>query len=388
MQQLAQTNPIIRKGIEGVDFGEDRSDAFNWGMMNRTYPPHLDKYKLDRPFFRVPFNFDIERLLEEMNSIDPEEWIGHPNEFHGNTALILVSHHSKDGHEMDGPMIPTSRLNRLPYISRIMNHFKSIIGRSRFMRLSDGARVPPHRDIHPYWYKRVRIHIPIFTHSGVKFFVERKWIHMKQGESWIFDTTRTHTVIQEKNEINNRTHLVIDTLGSDWFWNMIRNFNDRHEDVWSEEAYKEMKFVHYEPEVGFIKPFTETWADNFAMDPKDLDATILQLQDRVCGVNRVTAEDPLQTQKLSSCLLREDWQDAFYALQQLYNDWVELFKTGKVTRTDFSAAIARAEKFQNDIKVISPSLGRIPGLKASARDILDCIGRALILVEARRKDLI
>ena len=40
-------------------------------------------------------------------------------QFKGNVALILLSSEGQDNHVMTGPMIPTSRLQRLPYVSQV-----------------------------------------------------------------------------------------------------------------------------------------------------------------------------------------------------------------------------------------------------------------------------
>ena len=77
-----------------------------------------------------------------------------------------------------------------------MQELGGVWGRSRLMGLGPGAVVPIHVDIHYYWRTHVRIHIPVVTNPGVRFFCGGQNVHMAAGEAWVFDSFQTHEVAQ------------------------------------------------------------------------------------------------------------------------------------------------------------------------------------------------
>jgi Sulfotransferase family/Aspartyl/Asparaginyl beta-hydroxylase len=175
--------------------------------------------RLPTPFVKLPLAFDAQQLVAEALQFDEHEWRKHPQDFAGNTALILISHGGTDNDDSGGCMAPTSRLQRCPYITQVFASFNTVIGRSRLMRLAPGAEVTPHSDIAYYWHDHTRIHIPIVTDPGVRFICDGIDVHMAAGEAWIFDNWRQHQVLNHTN--TTRIHLVIDTVGSAAFWRLV-----------------------------------------------------------------------------------------------------------------------------------------------------------------------
>ena len=94
-----------------------------------------------------------------------------------------------------------------------------VAGRSRLMRLSGHAEVTRHVDQGYYWAERVRVHVPIVTQPTVRFECGDAAINMAAGECWIFDTWRSHRVLNDA--VESRIHLVVDTVGGDAFWDMV-----------------------------------------------------------------------------------------------------------------------------------------------------------------------
>lgn len=175
--------------------------------------------RLPCEFVRLPLQFDAERLRAEIAQVDESEWRAHPQGFAGNSALILVSVNGEENDLPAGPMVPTPRLQRLPYLRQVMASFQTVVGRSRLMRLEPGAEVKLHTDLNYYWRDRVRIHVPIVTDPRVRFRCGERDVHMQAGESWVFDNWRPHTVINPTDI--RRVHLVIDTVGTASFWRMV-----------------------------------------------------------------------------------------------------------------------------------------------------------------------
>lgn len=174
--------------------------------------------RLPTPFIQLPLRFDAARLRAEIEQFPEQEWRPHPQGFPGNSALILVSRGGGDNDELSGSMAPSPRLARCPYLCQVLASFRTVIGRSRLMRLAPGAEVTPHSDIDYYWRERVRIHVPIVTDPSVRFNCDGTEIHMAAGEAWIFDNWRPHRVINPSGIT--RIHLVVDTVGSADFWRL------------------------------------------------------------------------------------------------------------------------------------------------------------------------
>ncbi len=168
-------------------------------------------------------------MAEEICQFGEEEWRAHPMGFEGNSSLILVSRNGEENEDFTGPMKPSSRLQRTPYIRQIMAKFNMVVGRTRLMRLAPGASVTPHIDSHYFWRHHLRIHIPIFTDPDVIFYCDTEEIHMAAGESWTFNNWLEHSVENRSDKM--RIHLVIDSVGSASVWRMIDGRDDTPQHV-------------------------------------------------------------------------------------------------------------------------------------------------------------
>ncbi|MEM7432397.1 MAG: aspartyl/asparaginyl beta-hydroxylase domain-containing protein [Pseudomonadota bacterium] len=174
---------------------------------------------LSRPFIRLPYRFDAERLASEVNAIADSAWMAHPNRMQGNTAAALISRDGGDNDDFEGAMAETGRLASSPYIRQVLASFDLVLGRSRLMKLAAGCEVATHVDFNYHWYSRVRIHVPIITNEAVTFRCADQHTHMRAGEAWIFNSWRRHSVTNASDQ--DRVHLVIDTGGSASFWNTV-----------------------------------------------------------------------------------------------------------------------------------------------------------------------
>ncbi len=176
--------------------------------------------QLAAPFFQLPWHFDAARLADEIAQFTTAEWRPHPQGHPGNSALPFIA---RDGNPLDdglvGPMRPTPYLARCPYVMQVMAALDVPLGRSRLMRLDARAEATPHVDLGYYWQHRVRVHVPIVTFPDVQFLCGEASTHMAAGECWIFDTWRVHNVLNPGAK--QRTHLVVDTVGSASFWERV-----------------------------------------------------------------------------------------------------------------------------------------------------------------------
>ena len=183
--------------------------------------------RLHEPFVKLPITFDQQRLVEEVSQFAEDEWRAHVSGFEGNSSLVLVSTNGEENDAFSGPMKPSPRLDRTPYIRQIMARFNSVIGRSRLMRLAPGASVKNHTDAHYFWRDHLRIHIPVITTPEVAFYCDGEEVHMATGESWTFNNWLEHSV--ENRSDRARIHLVIDTVGSSELWRMIEGRDNARE---------------------------------------------------------------------------------------------------------------------------------------------------------------
>lgn len=181
--------------------------------------------RLPAAFLRLPLAFDAQRLQAEIDAVPAGDWQPHPQGFAGNDALILVSvGGSLRNDELAGPMQPTPALQRCAYLRQVMAAFRTVIGRSRLMRIAGSAEASPHFDLNYYWHQRMRIHVPIRTHPEVRFHCGDEAVHMGPGECWVFDTWKTHKVTNPADYP--RVHLVCDTVGSGPFWDLLAASTD------------------------------------------------------------------------------------------------------------------------------------------------------------------
>lgn len=180
----------------------------------------MERLRLKSEFIRLPLDFDADRLAEEVSQFAEKDWRPHPQGYQGNSALSLVSlGGDPDDDGVKGAMGPTPHLEKCPYLREVLASLHSPIGRTRLMRIDGNGEAHAHRDISYYWMHRVRVHVPAITNPAVKFICGDRELHMAAGEAWIFDTLKTHNVINPRP--SRRIHLVADTVGSKEFWRMV-----------------------------------------------------------------------------------------------------------------------------------------------------------------------
>ncbi len=259
--------------------------------------------KLDTTFYRLPMRFDAQRLAQELEQFGEPDWRPHPQGFVGNSALILVATDGDVNDDLTGSMQPTQALGKCPYMQQVMASFRSVIGRSRIMRLASGENVSEHTDIHHYWHHHIRIHVPIVTDPSIEFWCGGDQVHMAPGEAWVFDNWRMHKVLNPSGVT--RTHLVIDTTASAWLWNLVRRSEQPFAPSGPQPQRELMVSVAYDPQA---RPDlrTERFAEASVMAPGEMDVLLQELVDDIQGE---AAPDETAAFKRLLADLRADWRN-------------------------------------------------------------------------------
>jgi len=176
--------------------------------------------KLETEFVRLPLDFEVDRLRDEVLAIPESAWRPHPQGNPGNSALPLIAAGGDPGNDSTrGPMAPTPHLEGCEYLQQVLASFETVIGRARLMRLDGNSEATLHVDTNYYWAERVRVHVPIVTSESITFQCGDRAVHMPPGQSWIFDAWRRHNVLNPTGD--RRIHLVADTVGSAQFWDLV-----------------------------------------------------------------------------------------------------------------------------------------------------------------------
>ena len=323
--------------------------------------------KLETEFYKLPLCYDVDRLVEEVTGFAEEEWRPHPQAYEGNSAMILVSAHGDQNDDMQGPMMPTDKLARCPYIQQVLASLDTVIGRSRLMRLGPEAKVPEHSDIHYYWYNHLRVHIPIITDPSIRFCCNGQEVNMAAGEAWTFNNWRQHTVINPSGVT--RIHLVADTTGSAVFWDLLQRAERPFDPENSVQSEPEL--IPYSPDATADFPIERVNAP-VVMHPGELDLLLGELRADLGAAESVPDE---ATKEFFEVLdrLRRDWRCAWAVYAEDESGWPQY-------RSLIQRALDQAERVDGDLpmasngtpakNVLNSTLGAAlnPGLKPSQAD--------------------
>lgn len=172
---------------------------------------------------QLPFRFSPVRLNEDLERIQPGEWVDHFNQsiYEGNWSGVALR--SVGGKPMSLYPDPTATdsfadteiLARCPYFQEVLATFECPLTSARLLRLQAGSHIRPHRDYRlGYEDGEVRLHIPIVTNPDVAFFLEGDRIPMAEGECWYVNVNQRHWV--DNQSVTDRVHLVIDCVVNEW----------------------------------------------------------------------------------------------------------------------------------------------------------------------------
>ncbi len=170
---------------------------------------------------RLPQSWDPVRLQTDLQTLEASGWVDHfvKQNYEGRWSVIPLR--APLGTEESHPIlqmvshpgvteyVDTSLLDRLPYLSQVLNEMGFPLGAARLMRLDPGSEILTHTDpdlaAEEGW---ARLHVPISTNPGVRFVLNGRPVIMGEGEFWYLRLSDPHSVTNGGD--TPRVHLVVD----------------------------------------------------------------------------------------------------------------------------------------------------------------------------------
>jgi hypothetical protein len=260
---LPQRDRFFSKAERPPGVGEEK-----FGRMLARGGIHPRGVVLDSEFFELPLRFNKTLLRAELKALRQSgaKWAGAKKD---NQDQGVVSQHLKlalgQNGDLHGPFADVDdRLRSSPYIRSVLKSFKSVIGNVAFMRLPPGGHVEYHFDTSPYWFNRVRVHVPVTTNSKVVFSCgqmgEEVKLNMRAGRVYLFDNHLGHQV--HNGGEAGRVHLTIDLIGSRRFWEMVK----KGKAIGSGASKKQPKFAPLTVAPSDAEVVLEQWDDDALVD--------------------------------------------------------------------------------------------------------------------------
>ncbi|AFD07705.1 aspartyl/asparaginyl beta-hydroxylase domain-containing protein [Solitalea canadensis] len=206
-------------------------------------------------FFRLPFFFDEDKLVKDLEKCLSLNWTDHFNQRDYNGDWKSISLRSISGNITDANAHPgaeykdTALLQQCSYFAEVIESINCEKEAIRLLSLTPGSIIKTHVDQElGYSDGYFRLHIPIQTNPDVDFIVNSNDLRMKPGECWYANFSLPHSVAN-RGTIN-RIHLVIDCKRNNW-----------SDEVFAESGYcfdleKQMQSKKQDPET-MAKMITE-----------------------------------------------------------------------------------------------------------------------------------
>ncbi len=174
-------------------------------------------------YLQLPFQFDASRMYQEVLNIE-QDWRAHFNTgaYQGSWSglslrapggrldNILTEQLGGESHFENTPL-----LNQCPYIKSVLQSLECPQTSVRLLKLEHGTIVKEHTDAGLNFEEgEARLHIPVYTHELVDFYLDGDRLNMQVGECWYINASLPHRLSNQSPV--DRIHLVIDCMVNDW----------------------------------------------------------------------------------------------------------------------------------------------------------------------------
>jgi len=185
--------------------------------------------KINLPFNAVAAQAEINRLtadnwVRHFNTVNYQgEWtvlaLRSPGGVMNNIIPDLMSH---------GGYADTVLMAECPSIKKLMDGMHCEVLSARLLNLKKGAFIKEHRDVElAFENGEARLHFPVFTNTGVAFYVNNELVTMREGDCWYINANLKHRVAN--NGDTDRIHLVIDCKVNHWLEGIFENAETKYE---------------------------------------------------------------------------------------------------------------------------------------------------------------
>jgi mannose-6-phosphate isomerase-like protein (cupin superfamily) len=174
--------------------------------------------------------FDEARLRADLSRLSAADWIDHfvPEHYEGRWRVAPLRAPADAVHPIQmiypnpgcDAFVGTPILTRCPYFEEVLAAFECELDAVRLMALAAGSKIREHRD-HELSVEHgvVRLHVPIVTGAGVRFYLNREIVPMRPGECWYLKLSEPHRVDNDGHD--ERVHLVIDARVNNWLHGLL-----------------------------------------------------------------------------------------------------------------------------------------------------------------------
>ena len=180
-------------------------------------------------YAKLPLPFDAGLTQSELLTVK-ENWLPHFNTAYYEGGWAGIALRSAEGKHTD--IIPelmgdtkysdTIYMIRFPSVIKLLSGLACPVMSVRFLNLQAGAIIKEHTDEGMYFEQQeVRLHFPVFTNSGVEFYVDSERVTMDVGDCWYMNAHLPHSVVNKGT--TDRIHLVVDCKVNDWLKAMIES---------------------------------------------------------------------------------------------------------------------------------------------------------------------
>ncbi|MEK6239086.1 MAG: TIGR03032 family protein [Planctomycetales bacterium] len=174
--------------------------------------------KLQTEFHQLPLLIDAEHLRQEIRRFREDDWLALHQPSSAVVPLVASAGDWSD-EVVSGPLRATPLFARCPCLQQATAALRTVIGRTRLMRVGRQTDREGRADVSHYGLKRARVVIPIVTRPEVEFLCNDKSQAMAAGEVWLIDAFQRHGVYNPTDE--DVILLVCDTVGSREFWDLV-----------------------------------------------------------------------------------------------------------------------------------------------------------------------